>query len=307
MIPDPRVLHGLPADGLEGTVLSIGNFDGVHVGHRALLSRMRELADELGRPATAFSFFPTSRMVFQNSGFLSSAREKTLLLGECGADTVILQPFSREYAATDKKVFLKELAALRPAAILVGADFRFGRDRAGSLNDLSLVTDRLETFRLLEHGGEKVSSSRIRELLAAGDLEKAARLLGGPYLAAGRVVEGDRRGRTIGFPTANLEVGAGKVLPEGVFAVTVTAGDRVFSGMANAGPRPSFPDGAPALEVNLFDFSGDLYGSELLVRFVAPLRGQKRFDGLEALKAQLARDRNAAVAALGIRKEAEER
>jgi len=290
----PRTVDSLTVPGLDGAVLAIGNFDGVHVGHRALLKRMRELAAEHGQSAAAVSFFPTSGMVFRDSGYLSSAREKAVLLGECGAETVVLIPFSREYATTPKSVFLNELAALRPAALLVGADFRFGHRREGTLNDLSLVTDRLEVFRLLEHDGEKVSSSRIRELLRGGDLRRANRLLGAPYTAAGTVVEGERRGRTIGFPTANLEVGAGKVLPHGVFAVTVELDGRTLTGMANVGPRPSFPDGAPALEVHLFDFADDIYGAVPVVRFLERLRGQKKFSGLGELKAQLAADREAA-------------
>lgn len=286
----PRVLSYVSAVSARGAVLSIGNFDGVHVGHRALLGRMQELGRKLGRPAVAISFFPTSGMVFRSTGCLSSAWEKTLLLSAFGPEEVVLIPFSRDYAATDKDEFLGQLAALGPAAILVGADFRFGRGREGTLNDLSLVTDRLEVFRLLESDGEKVSSSRIRELLRAGELSLANRLLGAPYLAAGTVVEGERRGRTIGFPTANLEVAEGKVLPAGVFAVTAELGERTLQGMANVGPRPSFPDGAPALEVNLFDFDEDIYGRELLVRFHAPLRSQKHFSGLAELQAQLAAD-----------------
>ncbi len=246
----------------------------------------------------AVSFFPTSRMVFSDSGFLSSAEEKVILLQEFAPAAIVLIPFSREYAATDASEFLAELKALKPAAVTVGSDFRFGRDRKGSLVDLAGVTAKLEAFGLVEHAGATISSSRIREHLLTGDVRTASELLGAPYLALGRVVEGDRRGRTIGYPTANLEVPEGKVLPPGVFAVTVTLDGRLLHGMANVGPRPSFPDAPPALEVNLFDFNEDIYGRELAVRFKARLRGQVKFGSLDELKSQLAADAGAARLAL---------
>ena len=287
----PRTVTSIGSVGLERTVLSIGNFDGVHAGHRALLARMRALADELQLPAVAISFFPTSRMVFSDSGFLSSAKEKALLLGEFAPEAVVLIPFSSDYAQTDKQVFLNELRQLGPAAVTVGVDFRFGRERQGTLNDISLVTGKLEVFGLIaSEDGSVISSSRVRELLAAGDITAANELLGAPYLALGEVVRGDQRGRTIGYPTANLAAPEGKVLPPGVFAVTVAAGGHSYGGMANVGPRPSFPDGTPALEVNLFDFTGDLYGQELAVRFIARIRGQQKFDSLGELTARLAED-----------------
>lgn len=292
---------------LHGTVISIGNFDGVHTGHRALLGRMRELSRELALPAVVLSFFPTSRMVFSGSGFLSDAREKVLLLQGFGPAAIALIPFSREYARTDKDEFLRQLERLGPAAVIVGDDFRFGAGRAGTLNDLSLVTPKLEVFGLLSEGGEVVSSSRIRELLLAGEVEAAARLLGEPYPAVGRVVAGERRGRTIGYPTANVATGSGKVLPEGVFAVRVRVrgdeGDRAaaareYGGMASSGIRPTFPDEPATLEAYLFDFDGDLYDRELEVRFVRKLRDQVRYGGMDELRAALARDEEAARAAL---------
>lgn len=291
---EPAVVTSLEQLQLTGTVLSIGNFDGVHAGHRALLSRMQELAAELSRPAVAVSFFPTSRMVFGNSGFLSSAREKTVLLSDFGPAAIVLIPFSREYAATDKQVFLKQIKALEPAAMTVGVDFRFGRDRQGSLNDLSLVTDKLEVFGLVKDGDAVISSSAIRDLLQGGDVGAANRLLGAPYLTIGEVVPGDRRGRTIGYPTANLKVDAGKVLPPGVFAVTAEVAGNRLPGMASAGARPMFPDGSPALEVHIFDYDGDLYGKQLEVRFISRLRDQQLFASLAELTAALEEDERTA-------------
>ncbi len=293
-----RIVSDVPSLALDAPVLAIGNFDGVHRGHRALLARMRSWADEEGRPSGVVTFFPPAKVLFQGASFLSSRQEKLELLAAFAPDAVAMVPFDHDYARTDKSAFLAELAALRPRAIVVGEDFRFGRRRAGGLDDLQHVPERLEVFGLRLDGEAPISSSRVREHLAAGEIHAANRLLGSPYLAIGRVIEGDRRGRTIGFPTANLQVPPEKALPLGVFAVRVDTPDGRYGGMANVGPRPSYPDGAPRLEVHLFDFGGELYGERLTVRFVARLRGQRAFDGLEELTTQLEDDRLAALRAL---------
>jgi riboflavin kinase/FMN adenylyltransferase len=275
---------------LPGTVVSIGNFDGVHWGHRQLLARMRELAAAEGRPSLVITFFPPSKVVFGDQPYLCTAQEKLELLSPFEPTAVAVIPFSLDYARTDKSVFLGQLAALRPGAIIVGEDFRFGHKRQGTLNDLSLVTGKLEVFGLERLDGEVVKSSAIRELLAAGDVAHAARLLGGNYLAIAKVGRGDQRGRTIGFPTVNLEVAERKAMPQGVFSVVVEVDGESFGGMANSGPRPSFPDAAPACEAHLFDFEGDLYDRELRVRFIERIRGQQRFASLDELRARLAED-----------------
>jgi riboflavin kinase/FMN adenylyltransferase len=190
---------------------------------------------------------------------------------------------------------VQQLARLEPRAIIVGEDFRFGHGRAGTLNDLSRVTPKLEVFGLRELDGAVVSSSSIRELLAAGDVRQAARLLDAPYLASGPVQLGEQRGRTIGFPTANLQTDPRKVLPPGVFSVLVDVQGRRYGGMANVGPRPTFPDDVPSLEVNLFDFNGDIYGVGIAVHFIDRIRSQLRFESLGQLQAQLAADRDTAV------------
>jgi riboflavin kinase/FMN adenylyltransferase len=277
-----------------GAVLAIGNFDGVHAGHRALLQRMQQLSLELAAPAAIISFFPTSKLVFSDARFLCSASEKLRAFRAFGPAAVVLIPFSREYARTDKSVFLAQLARLEPAAIVVGEDFRFGHDRAGTLNDLSLVTPKLEVFGLKELDGAVVSSSRIRELLAAGAVREAAGLLGAPYVATGTVLRGEQRGRSIGFPTANLATDARKALPPGVFSVLVDAAGRRYGGMANVGPRPTFPADVPSLEVNIFGFTGDLYGQEITVHFIDRIRPQVKFASLDELRQQLAQDRTTA-------------
>lgn len=292
VVERPRELPG------PRTVLAIGNFDGVHLGHRALLRRMRELADAEGRPTGIITFFPPAKTLFTGAPYLSSREEKLDLLAGFAPDGVAVVPFTHAYARTDKAGFLDELSRLAPAAIVVGEDFRFGRDRAGGLDDLQHVPERLEVFGLRDHRGDPVKSSRVRELLAAGDVGLAGELLGAAYPARGTVVRGDRRGRTLGFPTANLRVPPEKALPVGVFAVRVDAPQGRFGGMANVGARPSFPDGAPSLEVHLFDFDQELYDRAITVRFVAKLRDQRRFAGVEELRDQLDTDREAARAAL---------
>jgi len=288
---------------LRRGVIAIGNFDGVHLGHRMLLERMRELADATGRDAVVLTFFPPAKVLFSDTTFLSSASEKLELLSPYAPDAVVMIPFSRAYARTDKATFAEQLRRLEPYAIIVGEDFRFGHQRAGGLNDLSALTDRLEAFGLLSFEGEVVKSSRVRELLADGSVGRANALLGAPYRVSGEVVRGDARGATIGFPTANVRTDERKALPLGVYAVTVDTPSGSHHGMANVGPRPSFPDGAPSLEVHLFDFEGDLYGEHITTYFHAYLRGQRRFAGLDELTAQLVRDGQEARAALrGVRR-----
>src|SRR5690606_28097126 len=211
---------------------------------------------------------------------------------------VVMIPFSREYARTDKAVFVDQLRRLAPHTIVVGQDFRFGHERAGNLNDLSPIATRLEAFGLVTHEGEVVKSSRVREHLEKGDVERANALLGAPYRATGAVVHGEKRGRDIGYPTANVATGERKALPPGVFAVTTTTPLGTFGGMAAVGSKPMFPDEPPTLEVNLFGFDGDLYGREVTVFFHAFIREQQRFAGLDELRAALARDEAEARAAL---------
>lgn len=291
-------------DGLELTrvAVSIGNFDGVHLGHRMLLERMREVAGAEGLPSVVLTFFPPAKVVFGRATFLSSAEEKLELLAAYEPDAVVMIPFSKEYALTDKGHFVDQLRRLAPHTIIVGEDFRFGHGRAGGLNDLSPIAEKLEAFGLRTLHGEVVKSSHIREYLRSGAVDRANALLGAPYPVRGRVARGQQRGRTIGFPTANVMTDARKALPIGVLAVSATVDGRTYGGMANVGPRPSFPDEPPSLEVHLFGYdeatSGELYGRELTTRFHALLRRQQRFDGLEALQRQLAADGEAARRAL---------
>ena len=283
---------------LKGCVLCIGNFDGVHLGHQLLLRRMQHVALKLETPSVILTFFPPAKVVFRGKPYLSSAEEKLHLMSAFSPNAVVMTPFSLEYAQTPKEHFLRELERLNPKHLIVGDDFRFGHARSGGLDDLQHITERLEVFSLERLEEEPIKSSHIRELLQAGHVAEARRFLGYSYLAFGKVIEGDKRGRTIGFPTANLELPPEKALPLGVFAVRVETPSGRFDGMANVGPRPSYPDAPPALEVHLFDFDGDLYGQTLRVSFEHFLRGQKRFSGLDELTAQLSEDKKRAVQSL---------
>ncbi len=293
-----RVVRAIGELDLKGVMLSIGNFDGVHRGHRLLLGRLRELAERHDAPSVVVTFFPPARVVFGDATYLSSEREKLDLLAGFAPTAVVMLPFSREYAQTDKAAFVDDLRRLSPHTIVVGEDFRFGHGRRGNLDDLSPIATRLEAFGLVTHGGEVVSSSRVREHLERGDVERANDLLGAPYRATGEVVHGEERGRLIGYPTANVATGERKALPPGVFAVTVETPSGTYGGMASSGRKPMFPDEPPTLEVHLFGFDGDLYGSEVTVLFHAFLRDQRRFAGLDELREALARDEADARAAL---------
>ncbi|WP_261663242.1 riboflavin biosynthesis protein RibF [Deinococcus sp. Marseille-Q6407] len=281
------------------TVVAIGSFDGVHLGHQALLAQLKAKAREYRVPSVVYTFDPPTKVLMKGVEYLSTLPEKLDLLTLYGIDETVAVPFTREFAARDKSAFLDDLRLLRPRAIVVGEDFYFGKARAGSVDDLRAVAH--DTVVVPIHGvsGEDIKSTRIREYLREGDVAGAARLLGRPYAAQGVVVQGDQLGRTIGYPTANLQVPDGKALPRGVFAVRVQD-DRggSWGGMANIGVRPTVGGEERRFEVNLFDFTGDLYGRELQVQFVGRLRGEQKFIGLDELKAQLGRDAEAARAAL---------
>ena len=282
-------------------VVALGTFDGVHLGHRALLRRAAEIARELQRPWLPLAFFPPPKTLLTGHPFLSSEAEKHVLLHEAGVASglapseIAILPFDARFAATPAQGFVAALAGLQPSAVVVGEDFRFGSRRTGSARDLVHSGARLEVLPLVAVGHEVVKSSAIRDALALGDVDRATALLGAPYRVIGDVVEGDRRGRTIGVPTANVALDPRKALTTGVFVVEADLPDGSRrGGMANLGPRPSFDDPATSLEVHVFDWSGDLYGRALSVHVLAHLRDQQRFSGLEALLAQLRRDEAAA-------------
>ncbi|GGR89520.1 riboflavin biosynthesis protein RibF [Deinococcus sedimenti] len=280
------------------TVVAVGSFDGVHLGHQALIAQLKAKAREHRVPSVVYTFDPPTRVLTQGVEFLSTLPEKLDLLARYGVDETIAASFTPEFASRPKEAFLDDLRLLRPRAIVVGEDFHFGRGRAGSAADLREVAPEVVVVPIHGLSGEDIKSTRVREYLKSGDVDGARRLLGRHYDAQGVVVQGDQLGRTIGWPTANIRVPDGKALPLGVFAVVAVGDHGRWHGMANVGFRPTVNGTDRRFEVHLFDYSGDLYGQELQIKFFTHLRGEQKFSGLDELKAQIARDAQAARDAL---------
>ncbi|WP_034338268.1 riboflavin biosynthesis protein RibF [Deinococcus misasensis] len=278
------------------TVIAIGSFDGVHLGHQSLLNTLIAEARMHHVPSVVYTFDPPTRVLIQGVEFLSTLPEKLALLKQLGIDEVIAVPFTREFAARPKEEFLNDLSLLRPKTVVVGQDFGFGKNRSGGLDDLRTITPELIALPMLSLDGEAVKSTRIRGFLNSGQVEDAHQLLGREYEAMGVVVHGDKRGRLIGFPTANVAVPEGKLLPKGVYFVEFCWDNQSFSGIANVGKRPTVEGEDVRLEVHLLDFQGDLYGQEVTVKFKRFIRHEQKFAGLDALKAQLDLDRQTALA-----------
>jgi len=303
--PPPIVAgsHAWPASA-PPTVVTIGNFDGVHLGHRELLARTVALARERGARACAFTFDPAPRDVLRPDNPIPRIQrlvDRVDLLLACGMDHVIVEPFNRDYAAHDAEWFASVVLAerLRAAAVVVGWDFRFGKGRGGSVDTLrEHLRAPVEQVPALSIDGEIVSSSRVRQAIAAGQVERAAALLARPHRVVGSVVRGASRGRELGYPTANVHPSTPLLPGPGVYAVRAHLADQTYDGVANFGSRPTFGGGPTTLEVHLFDFDGDLYGSEIGVDLIARLRDELRFDNRVALMRQIAEDARAARAAL---------
>lgn len=295
-----RVFRGIPARATHSTVLTIGNFDGVHCGHRALLARLTGLAQQAGLPAAVMTFEPNPREFFAPQSAparLASLREKLQLLAECGVDQAYVCAFNQRFAALGADAFVERIVrGLGVRHLMIGDDFRFGKGRSGDFALLQQAGKEhgfgVEAMETLVHEGERVSSSAVREALDAGDLEHAERLLGRPYCISGRVIHGQKLGRKLGYATANIQLKRLKAPLSGIFVVTVDGiGARQYEGVASLGVRPTVSaSGKPTLEVYIFDFEGDLYRAHLRVNFLHKLRDEAKFDSLEALTAQIARD-----------------
>jgi riboflavin kinase/FMN adenylyltransferase len=300
---------GLPPD-VTGTVVTVGTFDGVHRGHRDVLARVAERATAVGMRSCLVTFDPHPLEVVNPAAappLLTTGREKLEALADCGLDYVAVVPFTRTLAAYEADAFVELVlrARFRMKELMIGHDHGFGRGRMGNVELLqALGASRGFRVAVIDAvsgpGGRPVSSSLIRRAIAGGDLAHAAEGLGRPYGVSGRVLHGERRGRLLGFRTLNVAwPGPRKLLPpEGVYAVRVQTPDGPFGGMLNLGPRPTFGDAAPSLEAHLFDADGAWYGAMVRVEFVTRLRDTRRFDGPDALRAQLTRDAEAARRAL---------
>lgn len=295
-------------------MLTVGNFDGLHVGHRQILRTVTERAAALGGEPVVYTFDPHPRKVLQPDrapSMLTTTEQKLELLEAAGIGVVVLEPFTRAFAETSPDTFVREYlhARIAPLEVYVGYDFHYGRDRAGSMRLLTELGPRLgfavTIIPEVTIDGADVSSSRIRALLVAGEVAQAARLLGRPFALRGAVVAGDRRGRTIGFPTLNLAA-ENEVLPGlGVYTGHVRLLDGPDAGaslpaVTNVGRRPTFKaDDPPLAESHLIDFHGDLYGRRIEISFEARLREERRFPSVEALREQIARDVEAGRRLLG--------
>lgn len=286
----------------RGTVVTLGSFDGVHRGHRAVVDEVVRRARETGRASVLVTFEPHPAEVVRPQaapGRLTVAAERVEALAATELDYVVVLRFDRELAGLEPEAFVERVLVerCRVRELVVGHDHAFGRGRRGDVGLLSALGRRWGFTvdvvpPVLDRAGSAVSSSRIRAAIAAGALGEAADWLGRPYRVAGRVVPGAGRGRTIGIPTANLAPPPRKLLPpDGVYAVRVEWGGGVASGMMNQGPRPTVGDPTRWIEAHLFDFDGDLSGRELRIEWVARLRDVQRFENLAALRAQLERDR----------------
>ena len=319
-----RIFRGVPTQATTASVLTIGNFDGVHRGHRALLDRLTAKARALSLPATVLTFEPHPRQLFapdQAPARLGSLREKLELLAECGVERVHIVRFTRALAALSAEQFIQRILrqGLDIRHLIIGDDFRFGQGRRGDFallqragtgrhDGIDGIPFTVEAMPTVDYQGLRVSSSAVRTALAQGDIELAGELLGRAYVIDGRVVHGDKVGRTLGFPTANIRIKRARLPLSGVFAVTVSGiapqpipggatkplpgvATKPLPGVANIGVRPTLADGLkPVLEVHLLDFDRDIYGTHVTINFLHKIRDEKKFASLDALKAQIADD-----------------
>jgi len=299
-----RVFRGHSRPVPAPVVLAIGNFDGVHLGHAALVRQLIGAAERARLAPTVLTFEPHPREFFAPGSAparLSTLREKLELLGELGVEQTMVCPFNAAFAGLSADDFVEQVLVrgLQVQHLIIGDDFRFGRARAGDFELLKSHGERhgfaVESMASVLVDGERVSSSGVRSALRAGDMARAARLLGRPYVIDGQVSHGDKIGRQLGFATANIRIRHNPLPMTGVFAVEVGAlGETPLPGVANLGIRPTVGGTRPLLEVHLFDFDRDIYGAHISVRFVHKLRNEQRFPNFDALKAQIAADAAAA-------------
>jgi riboflavin kinase / FMN adenylyltransferase len=301
------VRDGTPAGALRGSVMAIGNFDGVHIGHRAVIVVARKRAGQLGSPAAALTFEPHPRAFFRPDEPLFRLTDETAklrLLAASGLDGAAVLTFNAALAGLSAEDFIRRILIERFAisGAVIGFNFHFGKNRAGSPEFLAAQGRRygftVDIVPPFELHGRPVSSGPIREALAAGKPDAAAALLGFPWFISAEVIHGDKRGRDLGFPTANFLLDPACRLRHGVYAVRAKLGGQHYDGVANFGRRPMFDSGAVLLEVHLFDFSRDLYGQRVDVAFIAWLRAEAVFRSVDELVRKMQQDVREARAAL---------
>ena len=294
-----RGFHNLKPD-TKGCVVTIGNFDGVHLGHRMLLERLFEKSNELNLPSALVTFEPQPREFFAGEKVparLSRFREKVTLLKNTELERLVCLPFNEKTQNAPAEWFTEDFLfkSLKTQYLLVGDDFRFGKGREGDFNLLERAGKEngfeVERAKTLEFEGERVSSSRVREALGGGDFELAEALLGRPYFIMGRVVYGRQLGRQLGVPTANVRLQRYRSALEGVYSVSVEGlEESSMPGIANIGIRPTVGGKEPLLEVHLFDYSREIYGSLISVTFHEKIREERQFSSIDELKNQIVKD-----------------
>lgn len=301
-----------PPTRLRKGVYAIGNFDGVHLGHGAVLARTRALAASRGAPAAVLTFEPHPADYFAGKPVvfrLTPLPQKAAAIRGLGLDGMVSLSFDAALAGLHAEAFVEQIlvGALDVGAVVVGWDFHFGKARSGTPAFLAQAGERLgfavdivpKVEAAVNGGTEIISSTVIRRALERGEVETAALLLGRPYAVAGRVIRGQQLGRTLGVPTANIALEPTNRLAHGVYAVRAVLEGKIHGGVASFGTRPTVDDGAPLLETFIFDFDADIYGRELGIELIGYIRPELKFGGLEALKIEMARDMERARAILG--------
>jgi riboflavin kinase / FMN adenylyltransferase len=304
-----KVLNSLGHPPDADVALTIGSFDGVHRGHQHLVSQLLARARATGRLGAALTFDPHPRTVLRpdwKTRYLTTLDQKRDLLAELGLDLLVILKFTRDLAALSAESFARLLYdRLNMRELLIGPDFRMGRDRQGTNERLAIAAGQigfgLQVVEPLLHEGQPISSTRIRTLLGEGRVADAAQLLGRPVTLSGEVVQGARRGRRLGFPTANIPLDPVLATPaDGVYAVWARFGDQCCAAVANVGTSPSFGSSTRLLEVYVLDYAGELYGMPMTVEFVHRLRPVLRYESVDALVAQIALDVGATRTTLGV-------
>ncbi|MBB6130185.1 bifunctional riboflavin kinase/FAD synthetase [Mucilaginibacter lappiensis] len=288
---------------VKNAVVTIGTFDGVHIGHRKIISGIKEIADSIGGETVILTFFPHPRMILhpedESLKLITTISEKAELMEELGVDHLIITPFSRDFSNQTAESYIRDVLVnkIGTKKIVIGYDHRFGKDRQGGLEDLQRLGP-VYGFDVVEIPEQDInevaiSSTRIRNALLNGEIELANSFLGYPFFITGTVIRGDQIGRQLGYPTANIVVEEKyKLIPaDGIFAVTVNVADKQYKGMAYIGSRPTVNGLTRNIEVNIFDFDQDIYNQVIRMEFLHYVRGDIKFASLDELKVQLAKDK----------------
>jgi len=304
-----KIHHSLDKFEARSPVVTIGTFDGLHKGHQLIIERLKKRARELKGESVVFTFYPHPRVVTvpdENSlRLLTTKEEKTELFGKYGIDHLIIYPFNSEFAALTYAEFVEKILVdkIGTKCLVVGYDHKFGKNREGGYEYLKQCAERhdflIEKMDALSVDGENISSTKIRAALQEGDIVTANHFFGHPFTLHGTVVEGKQLGRKMGFPTANIEASDKyKIIPGyGVYAVKVDIEGKIYKGMLNIGTRPTFNKNADnrSIEVNIFDFTDNIYGKKITIWFVDKIRDEKKFPGIESLVEQLKKDQISAL------------